>query len=195
MVWGLLKPRDTTIEHFEHCHNFLQMDTDGPELSLRLSNLWVIRKETTRDWKLDSASLLDPWVPLLAAKWRIGFDIFIPSKSLFLPDTPCHLICSLAACAKVVTEWHLLIRNNPGGETEACMHGTDCDLFLSYSNQWHLGWCLLNFIVTAYCEYSFLPVLSLTCFFILQMNILKKIFDPELINILAIVYELPHIEI
>ena len=52
MVWGLLKPHDTTIEHFEHCHNFLQMDTDGPELSLRLSNLWVKEKKPggTGNW-------------------------------------------------------------------------------------------------------------------------------------------------
>ena len=41
------------------------------------------------------------------------------------------------------------------------------------------------FIVTLYCEYSFLPALSPNCFCILQMNILKEIFDPELINILA----------
>ena len=138
MVWGLLKPCDPTIEHIEHCHNFLQMDTDSPELSLRLSNLWVIRKETTRDWKLDSASLLDPWVPLLAAQWRICFDMFIPRKFLFLPDMPCHLICSLAAFAEVVTEWHLLIKNNAGGsvyrlyvgERLACMELTEICSFL-----------------------------------------------------------------
>lgn len=83
MLWRLLKPRGTTMGHIEHCHNILQMGHRRSVLSPKLSNPWVIRRETTRDWKLNSSSLLKPWVPFLAVRQRMYLDISTPSQSVF----------------------------------------------------------------------------------------------------------------
>lgn len=67
MLWRVLKPHDTN-DTLSIVVTSYRWDTDGQQLSPSLENLLVIRRDTTRGRKWNSAFLLDPWVPLLATK-------------------------------------------------------------------------------------------------------------------------------
>lgn len=141
--------------------------------------------------------------------WQQSRELILPllpsSESVILRDTPPHLICSPAACAKCVIEWPLPFGNSSGGiytDNRKGMRRACTGLiviFFIYSNPWHLDrflpilalWLLLLTENTHFFHF-FLSFLFSTS----QKNIPKDIFDPKyIVSFIGTVYEVRYVEV